>query len=394
MQNRRLTKNDDGFTLIELLITMALFIVVIMITANIFEKMLPKTKIITKSEVSNIEGIVGLEMFRRDLEQAGFGLFTDIDHPPPSYTETDSAGYNDAPGGIPRAVVAGNNLTSGVLSGSDYLVIKGTNAALNPASQCWTRIKGLGSSKIWGANDLQENRNDLEDQIVVVNQTYKNGELLRKLIYSPSSFTAPYRANGAAYEYPFAPTSDDKHYYYYGIYSTDSENPAPRAPFNRTDYFVRRVAGDMPDRCSPAAGVLYKSVMNQDKDDSSVQNIPILDCVADMQVVLGWNTSSDPAGNAVDIYTDADGSNPSGSSSVVPDVNDPKEIRTRLKLVKVYLLAQDGGFDKNYTNTDTAMKIGEENETAVTKTVDLTQPNYRNYRWKLYRLVVRPKNLM
>ena len=390
MHNRGLLKNN-GFTLIETLITMALFIVVTMITANIFEKMLPKIKIITKSEVSNIGGIVGLEMFRRDLEQAGFGLFTDVDHPPPSYTETESAGYNDAPDGIPRAIVAGNNLTSGVLSGSDYLAIKGTNAALNPASQCWTSIKGLGSSKIWGANDLQESRND---QVVVVSQSYKNGELLRKLIYSPSSFMAAYKANGASYEYPFAPTSDDKQYYYYGIYSTDtdSENPAPRAPFNRTDYFVRRVAGDVPDRCSPAAGVLYKSVMNQ--SDGSMQNIPILDCVADMQIVLGWNTSSDPAGNAVDIYTDADGSNPSGSSSVVPDVNDPKEIRTRLKLVKVYLLAQDGGVDRNYTNTDTAMEIGEELETAFTKTIDLTQPNYRNYRWKLYRLVVRPKNLM
>ena len=396
MQNRRLAKNG-GFTLIELLITMALFVVVIMITASIFEKMLPKTKIITKSEVSNIEGIVGLEMFRRDLEQAGFGLFTDIDVPPPNYSETDSAlpkTYNDAlpdGEGIPRAIVADNDLTSDVLSGTDYLVIKATNAALNPASQCWTSIKGLGSSKIWGKDDLQENRNDLKDQVVVVSQSYKNGELLRKLIYSPSSFTAAYKVNGADYDNPFAPTSDDKQYYYYGIDSIDSENPVLRAPFNRTDYSVKRVAGDVPDRCSRDAGVLYKSVMNQ--SDGSMQDIPVLDCVADMQVVLGWNTSSDPAGNAVDTYTNAVGSS-AGGGKADQSLEEPKEIRTRLKLIKVYILVQDGGVDRNYTNTETAMTVGEEGETGDTKSIDLTQPNYRNYRWKLYRLVVRPKNLM
>ena len=157
MQNWRLAKND-GFTLVEMLIAMVLFIVVMMITTDIFDRMLPKTKTIAKSEESNIEGIVGLEMFRRDLEQAGFGLFTDIDSPPPVYSEAASApqsDYNDAPNGIPRAVVANNNLAAGVLPSTDYLVIKATNAALNPASQCWTSIKGPGSSsKIWGANDL------------------------------------------------------------------------------------------------------------------------------------------------------------------------------------------------------------------------------------------------
>lgn len=389
MQNRRLAKND-GFTLIETLITMVLFIVVIMITASIFERMLPKTKIITKSETSNIEGVVGLEMFRRDLEQAGFGLFTDIDNPPPSFNEAASAGYNDV-NGIPRAIVAGNNLTSGVLSGTDYLVIKATNAALNPASQCWTSIKGTGPSKVWGANDLLESR---KDQVVVVSQSYKNGELERKLIYktnAPSTFTVAYKVDGN-YAYPFAPSSSDKQYYYYGI---ESEKPASRAPFNRTDYFINRPA-DVPAGCSPAAGVLFKSVMNQ--EDGSMRDIPILDCVADMQVVLGWNTSGDPAGNAVDTYTDADGSNPSGLSATAPDVNDPKEIRTRLKLVKVYLLVQDGGYDRDYNNVATKMEIGETEgtpgSTAVTKTIDLTQPNYLHYRWRLYRLVVRPKNLM
>lgn len=390
MQNR-LEKND-GFTLIEMLIAMALFIVVIMITANIFELMLPKTKIITKSEESNVEGIIGLEMFRRDLEQAGFGLFTDIDSTPPIYSEAASAPQsdnNDAPNGIPRAIVAANNLASNILPGTDLLVIKATNAALNPASQCWTSIKGPTTSKIWGANDLQESRKGLNDWVAVVSQGFKNGELQRKLIYNtdiPTSVTIAYKADGS-YAAPFAPSSGDKQYFYYGI-----DSVAPRAPFNRTDYYVERVAGDVPDGCSPAAGVLYKSVMNQ--TDGSMQPIAVLDCVADMQVILGWNTSGDPTGNVVDTWTNADGNYPSGGTTTADEwLKDPKEIRNRLKLVMVYILAQDGGFDKNYNNTNTAMRVGEDGETGDPKFIDLTTPDRIHYRWKLHRLVVRPKNL-
>lgn len=393
MQIRRLVKNN-GFSLVEMLIAMVLFIVVIMITAGIFEKMLANTKIITKSETSNIEGVVGLEMFRSDLEKAGFGLFTDIDSPPPNYNEAATApqsSYNDAANSvIPRAIVAENNLTTGVLTGSDYLVIKATSAALNPASQCWTSIKGSGSSKIWGANDLKESRNGFNDWVAVVSQSYKNGELQRKLIYdadTPTSYTVAYKADGA-YATPFAPNTSDRQYYYYGIDSIDN---APRAPFNRTDYMVKRIAGDMPAGCSPAAGILYKSVMDQ--KNGSMQDVPVLDCVADMQVVLGWNTSGDPAGNAVDTYTNAEGQSPTGTLNA-QSLDDPKEIRTRLKLVKVYILAQDGGFDKNFNNTNTAMRVGEVGETGDPKFIDLTAPLYRNYRWKLYRLVVRPKNLI
>lgn len=398
MQKRRL-RNNDGFTLVEMLIAMVLFIIVMMITTDIFDRMLPKTKSISKSEESNIEGIVGLEMFRRDLEQAGFGLFTDMDIPPPVYSEAASAPqsvYNDSSVSIiPRAIVAGNNLTSGVLAGTDYLVIKATNASLNPASQCWTSIKGSGASKIWGVNDLSENRTyqgvSGSDKVVVVSQVYKSGELQRKLIYdTPAVFSVAYKADGS-YAAPFAPSSSDKQYYYYGIDNVASLS----APFNRTDYYVKRVAGDVPASCSPAAGVLYKSVMNQ---DGSMQDIPVMDCVADMQVVLGWNAGGDPAGNAVDTWTNADGKDPSGTTAAADEwLKDPKEIRNRLKMVKVYILAQDGGFDRNYNNTKTNMRVGEEDgvleKPSIPNEIDLTTQDRLHYRWKLHRLVVRPKNL-
>jgi len=53
-----------GFTLVEMIVVMAVFVVVIMITADSFKTILTQMTKITKSEESNIEGVVGLEMFR------------------------------------------------------------------------------------------------------------------------------------------------------------------------------------------------------------------------------------------------------------------------------------------------------------------------------------------
>ncbi len=384
-----INRNNKGFTLIEQLIVLVLFSVVIMITSNIFNALLPKAKSLAKSEISSTQGVIGLEMLRSDLEKAGFGLFTGVDTSSPTYSEavttaTPAYNYNDAPNGIPRAIVADNDLTSDVLSGTDYLVIKATNVAVNPASQCWTVAKGSSASQVWGANDLKESRND---RVVVLTQSFKNNEMYRKLIYSGSNTTVAYKAN-AKYAAPFATYSGNMQYYYYGLDSTSTT----RTPFNRADYMVKRVSGDVPDKCSPAAGVLYKSILNQ--SDGTMQDLAVLDCVADMQVVFGWNTGSDASSYAVDTYTNADGKSPGGLSTADQPLTDAETIMMRLKLIKVYILAQDGGYDKNYTNTNTAMYVGEFGETGVTKSVDLTLPDYRNYRWKLYKLSVRPKNLL
>ena len=67
-------KNNRGFTLLEIIITMALVIVVIVITGSAFNSILKTSGRLVASEESNIEGVVGLEMFRHDIQQAGFGL--------------------------------------------------------------------------------------------------------------------------------------------------------------------------------------------------------------------------------------------------------------------------------------------------------------------------------
>ena len=380
---------QDGFTLIEMVIVMAIFIVVIIIAANAFNTVLTRTKVVSKSEESNIEGVVGLEMFRHDLEQAGFGLFTETDIPLPGYAEaanTPAADYNDdSPGELPRAVVAGDNLSPGdsiVLSGTDYLVIKATTVGRTQVSQKWTYINGVGASKIWGANDFTT-----DDYVIAVRQNYKNGELRRKLIYNLGTgvFAVTYKENGSSYPDPFSPPSEAVQYFYYGI-----DDGQPRAPFNRTDYLVKRTSGT-PENCAPGAGVLYKATMNH--IGGAMNNVPILDCVADMQVVFGWNTG-DPAGSDVDTYTNADMTTVSTTLPWTPSLDDPTDIRKHLKLIKIYILAQDGGYDKNFTNPNALVDVGVSGETSLTKQLNLSSTNYQNYRWKLYRIVVKPKNLI
>jgi len=405
----RFLPNKNGFTLIELVVVMGVFVIVLMIASTAFKTVLQNSNTVSKSEVSNIEGVVGLEMMRHDLTQAGFGLFTDIDTTisAPSYSEatgTFESTYNDSPNRIPRPVRGANNITTAdlanVINNSDYLVIKATTLGASMASQKWTYINGVSTSKIWssGINDLKNG----SDYVIAVKQSYNNGTIKRRLVYntaSPNSLTVTFRTDGA-YNDPFRPNANGVLYYYYGIADTSAAG-SPIAPFNRTDYAVKRIAGEVPSRCAPGAGVLYKMNMIQQGGGSAGQftSTPVLDCVADMQVVLGWNTSN-PPGTNIDTYSNADVSTYSGATAL--PALDANYVSQHLKVIKVYILAQDGDRDPSYANTNTAMLVGDiylgagdtatETDT-LSHYVDLTGANYQNYRWKLYRIVVRPRNM-
>jgi prepilin-type N-terminal cleavage/methylation domain-containing protein len=406
---------NQGFTIIELMVVMSVFIIVLLITAGTFNTILTKTRVIFGSEESNIEGIVGLEMLRHDLQQAGFGLITDGDSVP-AYSEAGNAPYsvyNDTPNKVPRALVTDNELkidnsAPGSNVTADYIVIKGTTVGRTKASQRWTYITDSGLPKRWGSNDFE----DRSDKLVAVEQAYDkaNNQISRRLVRkSGNDYAFSYYASGAfrdqsgspASNY-YTPTGSDR-YYLYGITSDSDTNFALRAPFNRTDYFVRRTNGSIPSSCSTSTGVLYKATMNHD-NSGSFNMIPILDCVADMQIVLGWTTASDPENHPeANIFTDADGSTVSDTSqlnglSISNIMGSAKQVRRRLRLIKVYILVQDGGRDLNFTNTNSAMVVGDPGLASLTKTVDLTKDDdvdghYLHYRWELYRIVVKPKNL-
>ena len=64
-------KNMHGFSLVEMIVVMAIFVIVIMITGTAFNAIVSRSAQEYKSAESEIEGIVGLEILRRDLVQAG-----------------------------------------------------------------------------------------------------------------------------------------------------------------------------------------------------------------------------------------------------------------------------------------------------------------------------------
>jgi prepilin-type N-terminal cleavage/methylation domain-containing protein len=391
---------NRGFSLIEMIIVMAVFIVVLIITGESLKTILGKGGVVLRSEESNTEGVIGLEILRHDLQQIGLGLFTD-ESSIPSYSEALAAPYtsfNDA-NAVPRAVVAGNNMAvSGVLNGTDYLAIKGTTVARSPASQLWTYVNDTGVPKRWGRDDFT----DSNDKMIVLEQKFDKNKntMVRKLVQiSTSNYGVGYSANGVFKDQSNNDVTDytpstGKIYYLYGI-DSGTASFTLRAPFNRADFFISQTPGP-PASCSPASGVLYKATMIQ--SSGAFTKTPILDCVADMQVVLGWNSTADPEkSNEVQTWTSADGVTSFGPTNGLdfPSIlGNASEVRNRLRLVMVYLLAQDGRKDTNFINTNTNMIVGDPSMGAsLTKSVDLTATDFANYRWKLYRVIVRPKNL-
>lgn len=416
-----------GFTLIEMIMVMFLFVVVIMITADSFKTILTQMTKITKSEESNIEGVVGLEMFRHDLQQAGYGLpFSYLS--PISCIEAGFApakDYNDCTGsttsGVPRAVVAGDNLgaiagatgdeTTNILAATDYLALKGSTLGMNDTARRWTYmpyssgITGKLKPRVWPSGNLVDGTSANASRVIVLKKTYTGSGYTNQMITpaNPSIYWARYYEDGFA-DAAFNPTMKEEIYYLYGIKAGDPLG----MPFNRSDYFVARptAAGRIPSFCSARTGILYKGVVVHANSaaDARMTYIPMLDCVADMQVVFGWDVD-DGEGNegqdgVIDTYSTPLGVGgaitvtPAGNQArVVSALGDAEKLRNSLKIVKVYLLAQLGRRDPNYQSPSASIVLGDATIDGITKTYPLTT-DMRNYHWKIYRLVVRPKNLI
>jgi len=434
---------NKGFSLVETVVAMAIFVVIMLITGAAFKTALSNVSLVNKSEESNIEGVVGLEMFRHDIAQAGFGLPDSLNSTVPiTYVEakySPALAYNDAPGNVinptnvPRAVVGGNDLnnisdsnsvsgvTYSVLSGTDYLALKGTSLGITSAAQNWTYMQYPNTIMQWGgAGNLSTN-----DQVIVINRTFPTTPgPSNQLIYTTgNSYWVNYISNGSAANWNnFTPNQAGQLYYIYGVQSNASGNPQSLGmPFNRADYFVAKPSDNsLPSSCARNTGILYKAIVNH--KDGTLTYLPIMDCVADMQVVLGWNLG-DSSGNPlpissnfstgsglIDTWTNADGSTPSSNLSTPSGgwanylqgiVADPAQIRTKLKLVKVYILAQVGHMDPNYTSPS-SIQMADPNAAELSLVRQSNNPsgyynlasNMLNYRWKVYRLVVKPNNLV
>lgn len=389
--NRNMTERnaESGFTLAELIIVMGIFIVVIMISAGAFERITTTSTQQIKSADSNIQGVVGLEMMRSDLEKAGYGLPYSLNFVANFSEANDAAVGHFAPGidsnifndvnnssgdanKVSRAVqsaTAGGSATAYEL-GRDYLVIKATILGMNDTAKKWSYFEGVGAAsknKKWGKDDFAEG-----DQVIVLNA------VTRALIGTSTtdfSFTVPALSDGAftpptAYQ----PAYNYDNYLVYGVGTTTL-----RFPYSRVDYYVKRpTETNISTRCAPHTGMLYKAVFT----GGGVSENPLLDCVADMQIVYSLDSNED---GVIDFH-----GNENELSALTAE-----QIRKRLKEIKVYILTHEGQKDTGYRHsTSSIIHVGDDaGHGRDYDLANLSATQWMNYRWKIYTLIVAPKNL-
>ena len=392
-------KRETGFSIVELLIIMLIFGFVLAAGSDMFVGVLTNYKQQSKITETSIEGVIGLEMLRRDIESAGYGLPWLI----PSGTTyleavpAAAAAYNDSPttgvpatSGAPRAVLSGDAPAAG-WNGTDYLVIKAVNAAASDVSQKWTYLKPGNATTVWTPDTENVNvRSDgtVDNTVRVIVIAPGTSDATRRTLATSStgSFFAQFN-NPAGSTAEFSSAAETR--IMYGV----NPNTNLRMPFNRADYYVAVPASGLPLRCANGTGILYKSILNQG-DGNFGTPLPLLDCVADMQVIYRFDMDED---GTVSTTANADGSAISTSegatiATVQSTMSSAATLRTRLKEVRVYLLAQEGQREKNSVRSTNTILVGE--SSVLGRNFDLTAiTDWQRYRWKVYTLVVRPNNL-
>jgi hypothetical protein len=375
---------------------MAMFVIVIAVTGDTFTRIMKYSSQQSKTAESNIEGVVGLEMMRKDLASAGFGLpwsfqntisYKEV-NPAEGPREAIAAKYNgmadtETQTGFPSPVSGGNEVKPGdphkLIEGSDYLVLRATSLGTSPAAQRWSFINYTGQTKPTTLVPETWTRENLKgtDWVAVI-RVGLTGSFTKELVMNAGSFTTRYDNLGS-----YEPSESKVTHYIYGI----SDTGPPRMPFNRADYYVRvptsTEANMLPGRCAPNTGILYKALVSQADGTVSSSEAPLLDCVADMQVVYTLDSLS----NGVTTDTDS----LAGLTA--------RQIREQLKLIQVYVLTHEGGRDALYTHPHETIAVGPTVDGLTSgsgRTFDLKTTigtGWQQYRWKIYRVIVKPANL-
>jgi len=364
-----MNRRNAAFTLVELMIAMAIVMMVLYAAINFFIVSVRQYKVQTKITETNVEGILGLELFRQDLENLGFGLpWNNLGN----YTEKTGNGsaLNDGNGIAPRAVLSINGGGGFTVNNSDYLVIKSARVGMSDAAGKWTTLIQNGSKRTW--SPVAENLANT-DYVIVLAVGSTDADR-RSLVTSGNFYTQFINTAG------FVPVTPYSANIVYGI-----DDGIPVRPFNRAEYYINNAA--VPQRCAPNTGVLVKAVVAHDGDGTTPTLLPLLDCVADMQVVYGLDTNAD--GVVDSIYSDDISV---GKTAAV--------IRAQLVEVRIHILAQEGQRDDSYAYPYDNVTVGSGGAgrsfvftSSGFTSSGISNNNFKHYRWKVYNIVVKPRNL-
>jgi prepilin-type N-terminal cleavage/methylation domain-containing protein len=352
-------RRQRGFTLIEVMISLAILGLVMSAVSVFFLGSMRQFKVQSRIAQTGIDSLIGGELLRKDVEHAGYGL-----------PWNNIPAYNDAASGIlsdsnvaPRGIVSVNG---GGLNGSDYLVIKAVNVGTSDACKKWTTLQVGDVKRSWTTVPPNVENLGNSDRVIVMSPG-STGANWRSLVV-PAGWSTTF-GNSAAYQ----PATAADTRVIYGI-DGPSGNPL-RMPFNRADYTVS--TANVPLHCAPNTGVLVKSVVKQ-SDGSLDTALPLIDCVASMQVQFDLDTDGDGAVDPLSGYEN----DLAGLTAA--------EIRDQVKQIRISLLAHEGQQDPKYIHPVTSISLGD-------VSVDLTDASFlgkgRNYRWKVYTLSVTPQDL-
>ena len=375
-------RKQDGFSLVELLVTMVVFVFVIVAASNLFVGLLGQFKQQSRIAESNIEGLIGVKMLKSDVEQAGYGLPWSLGSATYSEAVNDGATtwddtlFNDSTSNPPRAIVFGSGavIANPPLNSSDVLVVKATSVSVARAAQRWSSITNSGAVTnppvIWTPNTQYDNIVN-GDNVIVIKPTI--GSRQRELVSSGGVFFTVFNSSLASFNNNFAPFPYS--YETHLLYGVNDGSDALRMPFNRADYYVKRPA-TMPTHCSTDAGtgILYKATVNQ--AGGGHVELPLLDCVREMRVVFGRDTNNDGA---------------SDTWGALPTTLSAEDIRTQLKEVRIYILAQEGQRDANYTSPAFITATDPDSGTVIN--FDAAAAGLRNFHWKVYTILAKPYSM-
>lgn len=355
-------RREEGFSIIELMIALAIVALVLAAATTFFIVSVNQFKVQTKIVETNVEGILGLELLRQDLEGLGFGLpWNNLE----TYTErpgmANLSTLEDA-SNPPRAVLSIDN-ASFTVNRSDYLVIKSVGVGLDNAAGKWTTLTQSNTKRTWAPPE----ENIPANNYVIVLSPGSTDTNRRSLVKSGTTYYTTYNDAGTNAFKPVEPYSAN---IVYGI-----GDAVPDRPFNRADYFIDN--SDVPQKCAPNTGVLVKAPVTHDGGTGSTPTLlPLMDCVADIQVVYVLDTNAD--GVRDDWENDI--------RTLLPAAAD---LRTQLMEVRVHILAQEGQMDPAYTSPETSFYVGSGGRGRNFP----ISGSLLKYRWKVYSIVVKPMNL-
>lgn len=368
-------KRQSGFTLAEVLIVMGILAFIIVAASQTFIGLLANAKTQGKITATNIEGMLGLDVLRRDLAHAGYGLYWELDPSSrpvtQSYSEVTSnangQALNDAPAGIPRPLVFGGGRG---LNGSDWIAVKSVNVSSDSHSELYNYLytSPVVSVNVWTPASYNV---DPSDYVVVMRPDQSH----RYLVFTTAATGNQQSDKMQNVLANYAPDTTS-------IIFSLGTSTVPRMPFNRADYYIANTG--IPSRCAAGTGVLYKAVVNQASSSTGyLPAIPLVDCVADMQVAYRYDSTG---GNYANTVSDVNAIQPATADSA-------RQIRE----VRVYILAQEGQRDNTYTYPNQTVRVGETNPPNTYTfgrdfnfVADGGIADWQHYRWKLYTLIVEP----